>query len=352
MNVAICAIIVIGFQFYFGSIAYETVFTKADDTCLKDNNTLITGVGECTDTGVRQGTTGALETEKANHVSAGHTVPSNSSLMEQTLVQDEDAKNNKDVSSVDYVRGNNSSAVSDVNSTQMSDTNQTLVDPTSGTKLVPFNDTPATPIIIFWSSHSSQKSSLITCPTCTCKITYNLTYLSIADAVVFNVFYLRNDTIPRHAHSRQVFVFLDYESQSRTNYFTRFSPFAFLNDYYNVTMTFKGDPDTDIHTPYGKYVDQVQNISDPVPTAASLKDKTEFVAWIMSNCNAPSSRMDYYRELSKHISIHIYGACGNRTCPRSNLCYKNISSNYRFYLAFENSFCLDYASEKVSYLCL
>ena len=45
--------------------------------------------------------------------------------------------------------------------------------------------------------------------------------------------------------------------------------------------------------------------------------------------------------------MDIYGACGNNTCPRSSpLCHEILNNHYKFYLAFENSNCRDYITEK------
>ena len=50
---------------------------------------------------------------------------------------------------------------------------------------------------------------------------------------------------------------------------------------------------------------------------------------------------------SKHIDVDIYGSCGTKQCPRtSDDCYKILNSKYKFYLAFENSNCVDYITEK------
>ena len=73
-------------------------------------------------------------------------------------------------------------------------------------------------------------------------------------------------------------------------------------------------------------------------------DKTQ-IAWIVSHCHTSSDREGYVRELQKHISVDIYGHCGNHECPDGD-CLKYISENYKFYLSFENSLCKDYVTEK------
>lgn len=60
--------------------------------------------------------------------------------------------------------------------------------------------------------------------------------------------------------------------------------------------------------------------------------------------------------MAKYIQIDIYGNCGSYfknskpiPCPNNEhyqTCYTSLINSYRFYLAFENSLCDDYVSEK------
>lgn len=75
-----------------------------------------------------------------------------------------------------------------------------------------------------------------------------------------------------------------------------------------------------------------------------------------SHCFTSSLRELYVDELKKYITIDIFGKCGNLKCPRNEThwishdeCYEKIESEYKFYLAFENSICTDYISEKFFY---
>ena len=82
--------------------------------------------------------------------------------------------------------------------------------------------------------------------------------------------------------------------------------------------------------------------------AEFVKSKNQSIAWFVSNCDTPSQRMEYVRALQKHIKVDIYGECGNLKCPRSqeNNCWTKVDQLYHFYLAFENSICKDYVTEK------
>jgi hypothetical protein len=74
--------------------------------------------------------------------------------------------------------------------------------------------------------------------------------------------------------------------------------------------------------------------------------------WVVSHCKMESRRHEIVNKLSTYISIDIYGGCGkNCSVPRGSSespldCHPDISHNYKFYLAFENSLCVDYVTEK------
>lgn len=78
------------------------------------------------------------------------------------------------------------------------------------------------------------------------------------------------------------------------------------------------------------------------------ENKTKKVAWFVSNCNAKNARLEYAKELQKHIEVDIYGRCGNLRCARRDgeQCMDILRRDYKFYLAFENSNCKDYVTEK------
>lgn len=48
----------------------------------------------------------------------------------------------------------------------------------------------------------------------------------------------------------------------------------------------------------------------------------------------------------KYVDIDIYGKCGSLKCHKSNKSCTDVLNTYKFYLAFENSFCTDYVTEK------
>ena len=76
--------------------------------------------------------------------------------------------------------------------------------------------------------------------------------------------------------------------------------------------------------------------------------KTKLVAWFVSNCAAKNARLEYARSLSEEISVDIFGSCGELRCSKreGEQCRDKLREQYKFYLAFENSDCKDYVTEK------
>lgn len=79
-----------------------------------------------------------------------------------------------------------------------------------------------------------------------------------------------------------------------------------------------------------------------------IKGKQKTAAWFVSHCNVISKRDNLTQSLQKFIDVDIYGKCGNLRCPRgSNYCDSMLNTTYKFYLAFENTLCIDYVTEKL-----
>jgi alpha-1,3-fucosyltransferase len=151
------------------------------------------------------------------------------------------------------------------------------------------------------------------------------------------------------------------------------------NHFFNWTMTYRLD--SDLPRPYGFFVEHANATNDsyfpqqwqpqefipyreqhffqhalPRATFRSLAQRPKKVAWIVSRCQSPSHREDYVKELQKYIAVDIMGDCGDIPCNQSfhspqpqttqDNCTAAVQRDYKFYLAFENSFCQDYVTEK------
>ncbi|XP_033225394.1 glycoprotein 3-alpha-L-fucosyltransferase A-like [Belonocnema kinseyi] len=118
------------------------------------------------------------------------------------------------------------------------------------------------------------------------------------------------------------------------------------NVVVNWTATYRRD--SDIVAPYNRWLNFDPRVTQIQQTINYAANKTRKVAWFVSNCYPQNQRMQYAEELSKYIQVDIYGICGNLSCPRSEAqaCFDMLDADYKFYLAFENSNCRDYITEK------
>ncbi len=120
-----------------------------------------------------------------------------------------------------------------------------------------------------------------------------------------------------------------------------------INSIINYTATYRRD--STIVTPYARFVPytnaSLYQTMPPKQNYAAGKNKS--VVWFVSNCKPANNRMGYAQELAKHIDVDIFGRCGNK-CPVENKmrCWDVLDTTYKFYLAFENSNCEDYVTEK------
>lgn len=124
------------------------------------------------------------------------------------------------------------------------------------------------------------------------------------------------------------------------------TPTQTIPNIFNWTATYRSD--SDIVAPYEKWAYYDPKVTEVVQDKNYACNKTKAVAWFVSNCNTRNNRLPYATELSKFIPVDIYGSCGKKRCPRATAdeCFETLDRDYKFYLAFENSNCRDYITEK------
>ncbi|XP_050680289.1 glycoprotein 3-alpha-L-fucosyltransferase A-like [Leptidea sinapis] len=175
------------------------------------------------------------------------------------------------------------------------------------------------------------------CPVDRCTLTGDTREAASADAILFKD---HHTPLNINRSPNQIWILYYLECPYHTA-----SLRAASLDVFNWTATYRRD--SDIVAPYEKWV-----YHDPLITAKDFDrnyaaNKTKKVAWFVSNCHARNRRLQYARQLSKFISVDIYGACGSHHCPRADPnCLEMLDKDYKFYLAFENSNCRDYVTEK------
>lgn len=102
--------------------------------------------------------------------------------------------------------------------------------------------------------------------------------------------------------------------------------------------------------PIWRHPDYTRNFLKTPIIREMINGKKKMAAWFVSNCDHTSShRMEVAKALQQYVPVDIYGRCGNLSCPKSSHteCMFMLESDYKFYLAFENSLCPDYVTEKV-----
>lgn len=175
-----------------------------------------------------------------------------------------------------------------------------------------------------------------------CFVTNDRNLLETSDAIVFHVRDMdMNDLPPRRSES-QKWVFWSMEPPP----YSVFAGFSYMRDMFNWTMSYRSD--SDIYDPYGKVVPRNSTVSPKKDRRALWKSKKKEAVWMVSHCQTDSKREEYVKELKKHLEVDVYGSCGEHQCPRSrgNACYHDFERTYFYMLAFENSLCTDYATEK------
>lgn len=185
------------------------------------------------------------------------------------------------------------------------------------------------------------------------------------DIILFDIIELRDKymQLPKHRSEQQQYVFVSREPPSLYDL-----PNVF-DDIFNLTWTYKLNSDVTltylvIKNKVGTVIGPKRNIkwmniNDMKPISKKNKLKLQYkqkaAAWFVSHCNAPSGRQHYVQdllqtELNKYqLKVDVFGKCGDQEecLKEGELCYDMLKSDYYFYLAFENSICEDYVTEKV-----
>ncbi len=179
------------------------------------------------------------------------------------------------------------------------------------------------------------------CPVTNCEITNDRSRIMESSLIIFHMRDAINQ-FPEFRKSQQRWVFYLYESPVHSPNFNDYNSLFNLSATYKLDSNFTSFYFTNYIWAKNENFDENKDFSE---------NKTEFAAIVVSNCNSKSGRLSYVKELQKSIPVNIFGTCG-KPCPKFNDdgsegdCKEIISKKYKFYLAFENSFCKDYVTEK------
>ncbi|XP_077148622.1 4-galactosyl-N-acetylglucosaminide 3-alpha-L-fucosyltransferase FUT5-like [Ranitomeya variabilis] len=168
-----------------------------------------------------------------------------------------------------------------------------------------------------------------------CKLSANSSLYSVADVVLIrhvDIMYNKNLLPQKQRPHFQSWIWFNMEPPLIAK------NLHFLDNMFNMTMTFRLD--SNFFNPYGK----IKTIKDP--QNFTIPPKSKLVSWVVSKWYPGAPRIAYYEQLKKYISIDVYGK-KHKNLGRSKDEFYATISQYKFYLAFENSVQRDYITEKL-----
>ncbi|OWA50334.1 putative Glycoprotein 3-alpha-L-fucosyltransferase A [Hypsibius exemplaris] len=200
-------------------------------------------------------------------------------------------------------------------------------------------------IILFWTSFFGGKNSYLgeegerlkICIVSECIMTDDRSLWNTSDALIFHPLDFNPSDVPPVRHAHQYYIYFVLESPHHSN--------AGPPGFFNLTFTYRLDSDI-IADNYLQYF-RPSLWTKAEEFDAVWRRKTRGIAMFASNCGAPSDRSNYVKLLQRYIPVDVYGSCGTMQCTRDTKekC-DNLVGEYKFYLAFENSICRDYITEK------
>lgn len=198
-------------------------------------------------------------------------------------------------------------------------------------------------IILIWLWPFGKKFDLHSCASkyhiSGCHLTDDRNLYSSADGVLIHHRDIANDLSNLPNQPRPFFqkwIWMLFESPQNSH------RIAGLDNLFNVTMNYRQDADIIVREQLQL---KTEETLEPIPV------KTKTLCWIVSNWNENHARVEYYKQLQKHIEIETFGQHTNHRL--SNEDYTRTVKNCKFYLSFENThersdhIAIDYMTEKL-----
>lgn len=184
------------------------------------------------------------------------------------------------------------------------------------------------------------------CSVRNCVLSTDDSKVNESDAVLFHLHQTKGPhALPKYHPPSQTWIFFTDESPMHTFLLSRRYTMKDYDGLFNWSMTYRSD--SDVPVPYGRTVPLTPEEEVFFEAKDFARLKTRGVAILGSNCGGQNHRWDYVRELQKHMMVDIYGGCGTHTCPGHFTRDCPVIGDYKFYLAFENSDCAEYITEKM-----
>ncbi|CAF3884469.1 unnamed protein product [Rotaria sp. Silwood1] len=184
------------------------------------------------------------------------------------------------------------------------------------------------------------------CGTNKCRVINNRNELCDSDAVIFHARGgIKMYDMPKARLSHQRYVLLTKEPPYKTTAIV-----GHLNYFFNWTATYRMDSDIDYRYFHWRRKD---NVNTEIKSQSYLNNRQVRAAYMISNCYSHNNREDYLERLSSIIPVTRIGFCSSNKCRKKrDECLNELADTHPFFLAFENSLCLDYVTEKYSNVIL
>ncbi|XP_065321292.1 glycoprotein 3-alpha-L-fucosyltransferase A-like [Gordionus sp. m RMFG-2023] len=203
---------------------------------------------------------------------------------------------------------------------------------------------------ITWEIKELGRTPFKNCEYTSCHISNNKTNFSNADALLFHERDIINFQYPLNHPNNQIWIFFNLESPVHT-----YGDLISYDYIFNWTATYT--PQSDIYNPYDITVMKIKSKDNNTENHKNYSNgKLKLAIIVVSNCNTKNHRLVYRKETIGVRSLEVQGACSNNFPNSTRICYskeepteicmERYLSRYKFYLAFENSNCVHYITEK------
>ncbi|KAI6230035.1 Glyco-tran-10-N domain-containing protein [Aphelenchoides fujianensis] len=208
------------------------------------------------------------------------------------------------------------------------------------------------PVIVAWTEYFGEPLLPVFQPTAECP--FDCAFVDrkhlLANRSAVRLFHARDFSIfdlpPLDPAALNVFFSLESPLNSEFRYHL-LTENVRRRDFFNLTVTYQTK--SDVFYPYGLFerIDGTEEDGE-VYTDAELEraidQKTEMALVANSNCRTDSHREYLIEDLKKRIPLTTVGKCYGVKCD--DQCFTSLQRQHFFYLAFENSVCPDYVTEK------
>ena len=220
--------------------------------------------------------------------------------------------------------------------------------------------------ILLWLPHINghgnkehYKECLTYCPA-KCEMTTDKTDIQNVDAIDYHLSNLwaefwkvgTRSTIefPKYRRSDQIWIVSNLEPPCHL-----WGDLKVFNGLFNWTRWYRFD--ATIPWTYGfshKLNEEQKDLAKERMRGRNIfKEKTNEIIGRVSHCQTQSGREKIIKEMLKHLAINWQGKCYGKPCGAfekyqniTDVQCDNVLASHKFFIAFENSFCKDYVTEK------